>query len=87
MAVSSTPWEIAHFDIVPMANSWDGMKYFVHFYCLQSSNHEAIHVHTKSALSSAVVEFEKKKAWQGLKIKVFHTNSEQVLNTWFIAYI
>ena len=87
MAVGSSPWEIAHFDIVPMSESWDSMKHFIHFYCLQSSDHEAIHVSLKRALSSAVVEFEKKKARQGIKIKAFHTDSEQALNAWFIAHI
>jgi hypothetical protein len=63
------------------------MKHFIHFYCLQSSNHEAIHVSSKRALSSAVVEFEKKKAQQDIKIKAFYMDSEQALNAWFIAHI
>jgi hypothetical protein len=87
MAVGSAPWEIAHFDIVPMSESWDGMKYFIHFYCLQSGDSEAIHVHSKRVLSSAVIEFEKKKKRQGFLIKAFHTDSEQALNNMFITHI
>jgi hypothetical protein len=87
MAVGSTPWEIAHFDIVPMSESWDGMKYFIHFYCMQSGDNEVIHVHSKRVLSSAVIEFEKKKKRQGFVIKAFHTDSEQALNNMFVAHI
>jgi transposase InsO family protein len=87
MAVGSAPWEIAHFDIIPMSESWDGMKYSIHFYCLQCGDNEAIHVHSKSVLSSAVIEFEKKKARQGFKIKAFHTDSEQALNAMFTTHI
>ncbi|KAL3704338.1 hypothetical protein TMatcc_010029 [Talaromyces marneffei ATCC 18224] len=87
MATGSAPWEIAHFDIIPMSESWDGMKWCIHFYCLQSGDHEAVHVHSKRVLSSAVIDFEKEKARQGLKIKVFHTDGERSLNEMFIAHI
>jgi hypothetical protein len=87
MAVGSSPWEITHFDIVPMSMSWDGMRYFIHFYCLYSCDNEAIHVHSKNVLSSAIVEFENKKKRQGFLIKVLHTDTEQSLNNMFIAHL
>uniref|UniRef100_A0A093UNR6 Retrovirus-related Pol polyprotein from transposon TNT 1-94 n=2 Tax=Talaromyces marneffei PM1 TaxID=1077442 RepID=A0A093UNR6_TALMA len=52
-----------------------------------SGDHEAVHVHSKRVLSSAVIDFEKEKARQGLKIKVFHTDGERSLNEMFIAHI
>ena len=61
MVVGSALWEIAYFDIMPMSESWDGMKYFIHFYCLKLGDNEVIHIYSKSVLSSAVIEFKKKK--------------------------
>jgi hypothetical protein len=72
---------------MPMSESWDGIKYFIHFYCLYSRDHKVIHVHSKRVLSSAVIEFKKKKKRQGFLIKALHTDGEQSLNDIFIAHI
>ena len=63
------------------------MKYFIHFYCLHSGNNEAIHVHSKRVLLSAVIEFKKRKKRQGFMIKAFYIDSEQALNNMFTTHI
>lgn len=79
MHEGENPWDVIHFDLVPMELGFNGHTIFVHFYCPKSAAHNVFSLFGKHEASDAVADFDSQLRNQGFRPKIWHTDVEQSL--------
>lgn len=88
MPRGNRPWQIIHFDIVPMQLSWDGYQNcFAHFYCPFSHYHEVRCMDGKGEITRQIIAFYQLLKNKGFKPETYHTDGERSLGQEFADHL